>query len=114
MILKEKFNAEGTFEKIKARLVANGAQMDPATFTDLSSPTVSLTFLFIMAAIAAREGREVATMDVGSAFVKASMDGEEEVLVALDRLSSALFIWVSTVSSIMVPTISERIEVFWI
>ena len=92
MLLNEKFNAEGDFEKLKARLVANGAQMDPSSHTDLSAPTVSLTFLLMMVAVAARERREVATMDVGSAFVKASMDGEEEVLVALDQLSAAILI----------------------
>jgi len=92
VLMREKFDAEGNFEKLKARLVANGAQMDPALFTDLSSPTVSLTFLLMMVTISARESREVATMDVGSAFVKASMDDEEEVLVVLDQLSAALLI----------------------
>ena len=92
VILKENFNAEGDLEKLKARLVANGAQMDPTTFADVSSPTVSLTFLLMMVVIAARERRTVATMDIGSAFVKASMDGEDEVLVHLDQLTSALLI----------------------
>ena len=80
------------FEKLKARLVANGAQMDPTSHTDLSSPTVSLTFLLMMVVIAASEQRTVATMDVGNAFVKVSMDSEEEVLVNLDQLSAALLI----------------------
>jgi hypothetical protein len=92
IILKEKFNAEGGYEKLKARLVANGAQMDPSTHTDLSSPTVSLTFLLMEVVMAARERRKVATMDVGNAFVKATMDGEEEVLVNLDQISAALLI----------------------
>jgi hypothetical protein len=54
--------------------------------------SVSLTFLLMMTVIAARERRTVATMDIGSAFVKASMEGEEEVLVHLDQLTSALLI----------------------
>jgi len=66
--------------------------MDPATFSDVSSPTVSLTFLLMKVVIAARERRKIATMDIGSAFVKASMDGEEEVLVALDQVAAALLI----------------------
>ena len=90
IILREKFDAEGNFEKLKARLVANGAQMDPTTHTDLSSPTVSLTFLLMMVVVAAREPCKVATMDVGNAFVKASMDDEDEVLVTLDQLTAAL------------------------
>ena len=70
VLLRVKYDAEGTFEKVKARLVANGAEMKPLEHLDMSSPTVSLTFLLLMAAIAAREGREVATMDVGNAFVR--------------------------------------------
>ena len=45
-----------------------------------------------MVVVAAKERRKVATMDIGSAFVKASMDGQEEVLVALDSLFVALLI----------------------
>ena len=48
--------------------------------------------LFIMSAISAKEGREIATLDIGNAFVKADMKGEEEVLVALDKLSTAILI----------------------
>ena len=66
--------------------------MDPTIFTDVSAPTVSLTSVFFMPTIAAREGREIATMNVGSAFVKASMENEEEVLVVLDQLSAALLV----------------------
>ena len=44
----------------------------------------------MMVVVAARERRKVATMDVGNAFVKASMDDEEEVLVTLDQLTAAL------------------------
>ena len=91
MILREKFDAEGNFEKMKARLVANGAQMDSANI-DASSPTISLSFLFIMACIGASEDREVSTMDVGNAFVKASMDSQDEVLVTLDKLSAAILV----------------------
>ena len=66
--------------------------MDPATYTDTKSPTVGLVMLFIMSAISAKEGREIATLDIGNAFVKADMKGEEEVLVALDKLSTAILI----------------------
>ena len=92
MFLKEKYSAEGNFEKLKARLVANGAQMDRDSLFDVSSPTPSLMALLVTSALSARESREIATMDVGSAFVKASMDGEEEVLVALDKLSAVLLV----------------------
>jgi len=92
MFLKEKYAADGSFEKLKARLVANGSQMDRDKSKDVSSPTVSLIALLVISTLAAREGREIATMDVGSAFVKASMEGEDEVFVVLDQLSAALLI----------------------
>ena len=92
MFLKEKYAADGSFEKLKARLVANGSQMDRDKSKDVSSPTISLIALLVISALAAREGREIATMDVGSAFVKASMEGEDEVFVVLDQLSAALLI----------------------
>ena len=92
LLQREKLNAEGIIEKLKSRLVANGAQMNANNISNKSSPTVALSMLFIMCCIAAREGREISTMDVGNAFVKASMDSEEEVLVSLDKLSSALLI----------------------
>lgn len=92
MFLKEKFSADGKFEKLKSRLVANGAEMDRTEFTDLSSPTPALTSIFVGSSIAAKEGREIAVMDVCSAFLKASMKSEKEVLVVLDRLSTALLV----------------------
>ena len=47
MFLKEKFDAKGWFEKLKARLVANGAQQDRRLFDDLSSPTAAIQSLMI-------------------------------------------------------------------
>ena len=41
MFLKEKFNGDGTFDKLKARLVAGGDGQDRSLYDNLSSPTVS-------------------------------------------------------------------------
>ena len=40
MFLKEKFYADGNFEKLKARLVAGGHLQDRQMYQDISSPTV--------------------------------------------------------------------------
>lgn len=41
MFLKRKNNPDGSFLKLKARLVAGGDQQDKGLYEDLSSPTVS-------------------------------------------------------------------------
>jgi hypothetical protein len=73
MFIKEKFTADGTFEKLKSRLVAGGDQQDRDLYEDVSSPTASITSLFMLAAIAAKEGRHVVTVDIGGAYLNAHM-----------------------------------------
>ena len=70
MFLKMKYNSEGEFDKLKARLVAGGHQQDRNIYNDGSNPTVSTCALFICAAIAATEERSVAVIDFPGAFVK--------------------------------------------
>ena len=43
MFLKEKTNADGVFEKVKARLVAGGHLQDLEIYYNGSSPTASTT-----------------------------------------------------------------------
>ena len=84
MFLKDKYRADGTFDKIKARLVARGDMQRGLSEQSTSSPTASTTAAFMNAAIAAKEHRHVATVDVTGAFLNAPMSGEE-VFVQLDR-----------------------------
>ena len=87
--LKEKLNSKGEFEKLKARTVANGSQMDRSVYSDVSSPTVATSAVFIIAAIAAAEGRHVMTCDIGGAYLNAEMT--DEVYVHYDADMAALF-----------------------
>ena len=48
---------------------------------DITSPTVSLCAMYLTAAIAAMEGREVATADVGSAYLKAPLSREIHMML---------------------------------
>ena len=73
MFLKEKFTADGLFEKLKARLVAGGDQQDKELYENLSSPTASTSSVMVVAAIAAAEHRQVMTIDVGGAFLNADI-----------------------------------------
>jgi len=72
--LKEKYNSKGEFEKLKARTVADGSKQDRSVYGDNSSPTVVTSAVFMIAAIAAKEGRHVMTCDIGGAFLHADMD----------------------------------------
>jgi hypothetical protein len=49
LFLKEKFNADSSFEKLKARLIAGGHLQNKAEYdeVDISSPTVSTMVLRI-------------------------------------------------------------------
>ena len=55
MFLKDKYTADGKFDKLKSRLVAGGHLQDKSIYDNGSSPTVSTTSVFIVAAIAASE-----------------------------------------------------------
>jgi hypothetical protein len=74
MFLKEKFLPDGEFDKLKSRIVAGGHRQDRSVHgDDTSSPTVSTTALFALAALGAAENKAVATVDVPGAFLEASM-----------------------------------------
>jgi hypothetical protein len=91
MSLKEKYLSNGEFEKLKARLVAGGHMQDRSAYGegDFAAPTVALSSVYMVAAIAAREGPKVATMDVPGAFLNADL--KEEVLMQLEpRLARML------------------------
>ena len=84
MFLKEKYNSDGDFDKLKSRLVAGGNMQDRSEYTEaeVSSPLASLSSVYMVAAIAAKENRKVGTVDVGM---------EREVITNLEsRLASIL------------------------
>jgi hypothetical protein len=89
MFLKEKYLSTGEFEKLKARLVAGGDQQDRSLYEDVTSPTVATTAVYMIAAIAARENRKVATFDIGGAFLNAEM-GHHNVYMMLDPLIASI------------------------
>ena len=91
MFLTEKYDANGDFVKLKSRLVAMGNEEDKELVEmDISSPTVSCTSVYAVAAIAAIEGRKVMTLDIGGAFLNADIPSGETILVKLDKVNSEL------------------------
>jgi len=75
MFLKEKILPE---PKLKSRFVGGGHKQDRSVYDpeETSSPTASNAAVYSVAAIAAHEGRKVRTMDVGSAYLNASLERE--------------------------------------
>ena len=89
MFLKEKRNSSGIFERLKARLVANGKQQDKSLYDEsqISSPTAMLSSILMVAGIAAMERRKVVTLDVTGAYLNASMpDDGDPIDMALEPL----------------------------
>ena len=93
MFLKDKYLASGAFEKFKARLVAGGDQQDRTMYEDLSAPTAATANVFAMAALAARERRTVATVDIGGAYLNASMvESGVIVHIGLDKVMTEILV----------------------
>lgn len=90
MFLKEKFLASAEFEKLKARLVADGDQQDKSPYNDLSAPTVGTSSIFTILSIAALEGRGACVIDIGGVFLNADMNTGLPVHMRLDRNMSRM------------------------
>lgn len=92
MYLKRKTHPDGSFDKYKARLVAGGDQQDKRLYDDLSSPTLSTSAVFTIAAISAHERRHVAVVDIRGAFLNAHMTAGVPVHMRLDKTMSDIII----------------------
>jgi hypothetical protein len=90
MFLKEKNNADGSLERIKARLVAGGHVQDSKVYGDTSSPTADLTSVFTVFTIAAKENMKVVTLDIKGAYLNASM--KEKVYMKLSKELTSIFL----------------------
>eukprot|EP01040_Poterioochromonas_malhamensis_P011415 gene11415-12445_t len=89
MFMKEKYKPDGTFDKLKARLVGGG-HMEDIPSMDISSPTASLEAVLLVAAIAAKEQRLVATADVPGAYLHALM--RDTIVMIVEPLLAQILI----------------------
>ena len=77
--------------RIKGRTCANGSkQREWMSKEDTSSPTVSLQSVFITCGIEAKEGREVAIVDIPNAFVQTPHTGEKVLMKVRGQLALIL------------------------
>jgi len=95
MFLREKFNALGVFEKIKARLVADGSSQDREDFDDevISSPTACIESIFNMLKLVAVEKRHLSILDVGGAYHNAKIDRPTYMFIKPDLTNILLNVW---------------------
>ena len=84
LILREKYDAKGIFEKMKARLVGDGRGQNRDDFNEdeVASPTASLESIFNVLKISVEEERAMLVVDVGVAYLNATID--EDIYIILD------------------------------
>ena len=96
-------------DKVKARLVGGGDCQDRGKYTasETSSPAVSTTAIFLFAQIAASEGRDVTTIDIGSAYIKASMPKNKPAKLVFMRISKEVSHIITELDKTFLPFISS-------
>jgi hypothetical protein len=82
MFFKEKFLADGEFDKLKARFTGMEYKKS-ALYEDVYSPTVSLSSAFSVISIAGKEKRHCIVLDIGGAYLNASI--RSKIVVIIDR-----------------------------
>jgi hypothetical protein len=86
IFIKNKYRADGTFEKTKARLAARGDQQHSTVFSDdNSSPTAQLTSLFTILSIATKYQCYVQSVDVPGAYLHAKLKKDDHIYMYLPR-----------------------------
>jgi hypothetical protein len=89
MFVVEKYLANGNFDKMKARLVADSRDQDATMYPDKSSPTVAIHSVFTALGLASEKPwRIVVKIDIKGAFVQTPMKGEPVYMRVDPKVSS--------------------------
>jgi hypothetical protein len=76
LVLKQKRFSDGTLDKKKARLVANGNLQAAMTFDETASPTARMASVKLLLSIAATNHLFLKSFDIKGAFLHADIDNE--------------------------------------
>ena len=77
MVLRNKLKADGTIEKWKARLVAQGCSQQPGIhFSDTFAPVARSSSIRLMASLAAQFNMKIRQFDIATAYLNSELDGE--------------------------------------
>jgi len=86
MFLKDKFKANGDFDKTKARLVAQGNTQDIETVGDTNSPTVNpITVMTMLNYIATNPSYIVSAHDIKHAFLLPSVQSGKDIYIRIRK-----------------------------
>jgi hypothetical protein len=90
MFLTPKKLPSGELDKIKGRIVGGGHRQDRFLYEDseISSPTVALTSILAMAALAAHEGHHVMSLAHKASYRNASMKGPPVMMLLTAEVSA--------------------------
>ena len=83
MFLKEKYKSDGSFDRLKARLVANGNFESPESLSDTYAPTVNPISVMTVLNVAAAKGHLISAYDIKSAFLMTKILGNKSYHVKL-------------------------------
>jgi hypothetical protein len=90
MFLKMKSKPDGSFDKIKARLVADGKHQDESLYDLIASAMVSLKGVFLLFNIASYYGAILASIDITGAFLNAGFTAQDPTVhVMIDHVTAA-------------------------
>jgi hypothetical protein len=92
MFLKLKYKANGDFDKVKARLVANGNLQDDEMIQETFAPTVNPISVFTQINIAAHRSWKVSAYDIKKAFLLAPMPEDRCIVIMLGPLEAELWV----------------------
>lgn len=87
LFLKVKTDGEGCFNRLKARLVADGSIEMKSSFqaSTLYSPTVALQSVLLMLAIAAWQKLHMVVLDVSTAYLEVDQQDDVTIFIRLDK-----------------------------
>ena len=96
-------------DKVKARLVGGGDCQDRGLYSaaETSSPTISITSIFLLAQIAAAENRTIITLDIGSAYLNALMPKTNPDRLVFMRISKEVTAIMVGVDATFLPFVHQ-------
>jgi len=90
MFMKEKLNADGSYQKMKARYVAGGNHVDQSLIGDTKAPTARSISVMALLCRAAIKGHPIGSGDITSAFLVPDIDQNVEEDIQYVRISKAM------------------------
>ena len=95
MFLKEKYDGNNKFEKLKSRLVGDGSTQDRNLYPNLSSPTAKLDSIFIVLERSVRQKMFWGKMDIGGAYHNAYLYknvGDDVIIMIISKYLTEILV----------------------